>query len=115
MTMKFATIAIQDFASITLIGRVEHGAGCEALDWGQLNAESYANRANAREPKKTGLKDQKFLLFLDLAGTAAAFTVGCDDCGLVALVGACPCIGITGFDIDKCLFAQLGEIGARRG
>jgi hypothetical protein len=32
MTMKFATIAIQDFASITLIGRVGHGAGCEALD-----------------------------------------------------------------------------------
>jgi hypothetical protein len=35
MTMKFATIAIQDFASITLIGRGEHGAGCEALDSGQ--------------------------------------------------------------------------------
>jgi hypothetical protein len=32
MTMKFATIAIQDFASITVIGRVEHGGGCEALD-----------------------------------------------------------------------------------
>jgi len=30
--MKFATIAIQDFASITLVGRRVHGAGCEALN-----------------------------------------------------------------------------------
>jgi hypothetical protein len=30
--MKFATIAIHDFASITLIGRPEHSRGCEAPD-----------------------------------------------------------------------------------
>jgi hypothetical protein len=40
MTIKFATIAIQDFASITLIGRVQHGAGCEALDLRSLDSWS---------------------------------------------------------------------------
>jgi hypothetical protein len=32
MTMKFAKIAIQDLASITVIGRRVLAAGCEALD-----------------------------------------------------------------------------------
>ena len=44
MTMKFATIDIQDFASITLIGRRMHGAGCEALD-GTLGLLFYVAQA----------------------------------------------------------------------
>jgi hypothetical protein len=47
MTMKFATIAIQDFASITLIGRVEHGAGCEALDLKSLDLRSISAERSA--------------------------------------------------------------------
>jgi hypothetical protein len=65
--------------------------------------------------KKGYLEDQEFLLFLDLAGTAAAFTVGRNDGGFVALVRAGSSIGIARLDIDKRLLAQLGEISARRG
>src|SRR5579859_1953918 len=67
--------------------------------------------------RKRSLEDQKlFLLLGRFARTVAVLCVGRrHNDRLIALIGAGARIRVSGFDIDICLLAQLGEISASRG